>query len=769
MNRRPDGIGAPLRRLEDRRLITGDGRYVDDIAIEGTLHAAFVRSTEAHAVVRQVHTSDVERLPGVVGVFLAADLGVDRPMPNNHPHPLLAESRQASPLATDEVCYAGQPVAVVVARDRVTAADAAELVWVDYDPLPAVAEVDAAREPDAPPVHAGASNNLVATLRSQYGDVEAIFSRADVVLPLELRQHRGACASMEPRGVMASPGEVNELTVWSSTQAPYPVARRLEEYLGQSGIRVIAPDVGGGFGPKAGVYAEEYVVSALSRHLGAPVKWIETRREHFVVTHQQRDLNASIEVAATATGKLLGLRGLLVHDNGAYVPYGLLLPLTCLQLVQGPYPWEAMDVALDVVYTNAVPTSPIRGAGRPNATFITERAVDAVARHLGIDRAEIRRQNLIRPESFPFEFPIAARYGGRITYDSGDYHAALDRVLELADAAGFAARQSAARQAGRRLGLGIASYVEDTGLGPFENAQVGLGPDGRVIVQVGTGSQGQGHATVLAQICATHLGVAASAVEVRAGDTALGGTGVATVASRTAVTAGASTDGAARELADRIKHLAAARLEAAEHDLVLEDGYVRVAGQPGSGVSFADLAAGVEDGILSVDHAVATPHPPYAFGCHVAEVEVDDETGLVTVLNYSVAHDCGTILNPMIVDGQIDGGVAHGLSNALLERVVYSQEGQPLATTFMDFRIPTALDMPKLAKVHTVTPSPDNPLGVKGAGEGGTIPAMAAVASAVEDALADLGVTIDRYPLLPSVVYQLIAASSDNGAGEENR
>ncbi len=757
MTRRMDGIGAPLRRLEDRRLITGAGSYVDDLRVDGVLHAVFVRSPEAHALVRSVDRAEAEAIPGVVGVFLAGDLGVDRPMPNPYPHPLLEDSRHAPPLEGTEVCYAGQPVAVVVATDRAIAADAADMVWIEYDALPAIVDLAGASSPNAPAVHSDRSDNLVASLRSTYGDVDAVFAGADVVVPLELTQHRGACASMEPRGVLATPADTGGITVWSSTQAPYPLSRRLQDYFGLQEVRVIAPDVGGGFGPKGGIYAEEYVIAALALRLSAPVKWIETRREHFVATHQQRDMNASLEVAASSAGVLLGLRGHLLHDNGAYVPYGLLLPLTCLQLIQGPYAWEALDVSLDVVYTNAVPTSPIRGAGRPNATFITERAVDAVARRLGIDRAEIRRRNLIPAASFPFEFPIEARYGGRITYDSGDYHATLDKALELADAGGFGARQAAARKVGRRLGLGIAAYVEDTGLGPHESARVEIDASGRVVVEVGTGSQGQGHATVIAQICATHLGVDATDVVVRAGDTALGGTGVPTVASRTAVTAGSSTHLAAGELAERVKRLAAAHLEASEHDLVLAGGSVHVAGQPDSGVKLAELAAIAADMELTVTEAFATPRPPYAFGCHVAEVEVDVETGFVTVLNYSVAHDCGTILNPMIVDGQIDGGVAHGLSNALLERVVYSQEGQPLATTFMDFRIPTALDMPRLAKVHTVTPAPDNPLGAKGAGEGGTIPAMAAVASAVEDALADLGVTIDRYPLLPSVVHRLIA------------
>lgn len=627
-------------------------------------------------------------MPGVVGVFTAEDLGVTAAMPNPHPHPLLEGSVQAPPLAFEEVCYVGQAVAVVVAENRYAAADAAESVWVEFEPLPAVAHVEAAIEPGAPPVHRGGSTNLVTTLSAAYGDVAGAFGRADVVIPLELRQHRGACASMEPRGVLAH--EVDgRLNLWSSTQAPYPVRRRVAEYFGRDDVRVIAPDVGGGFGPKGGIYPEEYVLAALAAKLDAPVKWIETRREHLLTTQQQRDMVAFLEVAASADGRLLGLRGRLLHDNGAYVPYGLLLPMTGFQLIQGPYTLQAMDLTLEVVYTNAVPTSPIRGAARPNATFIHERVIDAVARALGMD---------------------------------------------------------------------IAAYVEDTGLGPHEQARVQIEADGTVTVVLGANSQGQGHATVLAQICATELGVDATSVVVKAGDTDQPGNGVPTVASRTAVNAGSSTHLAAVETASILKRLAAEHLEAAEADLILEDGEVRVVGQPDAGVGFAQLAAiaasrGEE---AAATEAFPTPRPPYAFGCHVAEVEVDRETGLVTVVHYSVAHDCGTVLNPMIVDGQIDGGVAHGLSNALLERVVYAEDGQPLTTTFMDFRIPTAMEMPPLSKVHTVTPAPDNPLGAKGAGEGGTIPAMAAVAAAVEDALSHLGVVVDRYPLTPEVVRGMI-------------
>jgi carbon-monoxide dehydrogenase large subunit len=752
---RPDGIGSPLRRVEDPRLITGRGRYVDDIRLPGTLHAVFVRSPLAHALVRSIDTAEAAHSAGVVGVWTSADLRLDRPMPSSHPHPAVGDAHRAEPIVTREVCYAGQAVAVIVAESAAAAVDAAEQVWVDYESLPAVADLRAAAG-GATPVHQGDSTNLVTRLHTRFGDADRAFDDADVVLGVELLQHRGAGASMETRGVLAH-RQGHRTTVWSSTQSAYPLQRLLAEYFGID-VRVIAPDVGGGFGPKGAIYAEEYAITALAGVLDAPVKWIETRREHLQTTHQQRDMISTLEVAAAADGTLLGLRGRILMDNGAYVPYGITLPMTGIQLIQGPYTLAAMDISTDMIYTNAVPTSPIRGAARPNAIFMIERVIDAVADRLGLDRAEIRRRNFIPADRFPYQFPLPARYGGMITYDSGDYHATLEAALELSDREGFDERRRAAATEGRRLGMGIAAYVEDTGLGPHEKAIVRLDDDGRVEVVVGTGSQGQGHATVFSQIAADALGVHPYDVIVRTADTDLGGTGGSTVASRTAVTAGSSTHAAAGALALMLRRLAAEELEAGVDDLVLEDGFVKVRGQPGAAIPFARLkAAAVERGEDAVaEAAVPASRPPYAFGCHVAEVEVDAETGMVTVHRYSVAHDCGTILNQMIVDGQIDGGVAHGISNALYERVVYSEDGQPLTTSFMDFRIPTAMEMPHLSKVHTVTPAVDYPLGAKGAGEGGTIPAAAAIVSAVEDALSEFGVRIDRYPLIPSVVRRIV-------------
>ncbi|MFP3913616.1 MAG: xanthine dehydrogenase family protein molybdopterin-binding subunit [Actinomycetota bacterium] len=749
-------IGQARLRTEDERLITGGGSYLDDLHPDGMVHAVFVRSPVSHGMITDLDLEAARGMPGVLGVFTGADLSLGRPMPDMHPSPLARNSVQGYPLAPEEVCYVGEPVAVVVADDRYRAADAASVVFVDCDPLDACVDHRRALDPGAPMVHRGADSNLVATLTASYGDTEDVFGSAPHVIGVTLSQHRGAAAFIEPRGVLAEPGE-DEFMLWSSTQSPHGLRRLLGDYLAIEGLRVAAPDVGGGFGPKGAVYAEEYVVAALGRHLGRPVKWVEGRREHFLATHQQRDQTYHLEVACDTRGRLLGLRGRVIHDNGAYLPYGLLLANTGLNLIPGPYDLGALDIAIDVVYTNLVPTSPIRGAGRPNAVFAMERCVDAVARTLGLDPVEVRRRNFVADPA-SHTLPLLARNGEPIRYDAGDYAALLDAAVEAADRDGFEVRRKRSEEAGRLRGLGLASYVEDTGLGPSESARVELSDGGTVVVRVGVSSQGQGHATVFAQLAADVMGVDPGEVRVRAGDTGVHPAGISTVASRTAATAGPAVHQAACELAELIKRHASEMLEAAPEDLVLEGGAVKVVGDPGPGVRLGDIAARVvsagED--PAADRDVPFGQAAYAYGTHVAEVEVDAETGRVEVVAYTVAHDCGPMLNPMIVNGQIDGGVAHGLGNALWERVASDSQGQPLVTTFVDYRIPSAVGVPSVQKVHTQTPSSTNSLGVRGAGEGGTIPAAAAVAAAVEDALSHLGVVVDRYPLGPETVMGLI-------------
>ena len=762
-------IGEPLRRLEDPRLITGRGRYVDDLEAPGALHAIFVRSQEAHATVRSIEF-EAQAHPNV-DFFTADDLGLTAPMPIQNPSPLIRSSRTAAPLATEEVCYVGQPVAVVLAPSVAEAVDAAEAVFVDYDPLASSTDHRSALDEGAAMAHAGSDSNLAAVLEVGYGDAAAVIAGSELGVDLEFDQHRGALASLEGRGVLARWDPVEErLSMWTSSQAPHSVRSMVSGYLGLSpdDVRVSSPDVGGGFGPKAVVYPEEIVLAAAAKLLATSVKWVERRREHFTASIQQRGQSGSVEAAYDEDGRILGLRARLIHDLGAYVPYGVVVPMTTLRLMSGPYVIPNLDVQLSCVFTNKTPTGAIRGAGRPNATFLLERTIDAIAADLGLDRAEIRRRNLVAEDQMPYRVELPASDGNPVTYDGGDYHAALETALSAAELDGFDQRKAASAENGKLRGFGIASYVEDTGVGPYDGARIEILPTGEVVLETGVSSQGQGHATVFAQICAQHLGVSPEKVRVRSGDTDRYAQGVPTVASRTGQSGANAVHLTAADLAETVKRLAASKLEAAPEDIVLEDGVAMVVGQPGSEVPLGDLASAtqakfggsVPDGQtlpgLSAEQAVAYGGSAYTYGTHVAEVEIDPETGHVSVERYVVVHDCGTMLNPMIVDGQIDGGVAHGLGNALLERVVHDESGQPLTTSFMDYQLMTAADMPALIKIHTETPSPTNALGAKGAGEGGTIPAAAAVVSAIEHALGEGAAHITHYPVSAHWVLEAI-------------
>src|SRR5215831_2647728 len=559
-------FGAAVPRIEDPELVAGRGRYLDDIVLPGMAHAAFVRAVHAHARIRAIDARAAAALPGVIAVLTAGDLGVaGKPTPQFAPSPLLAQNRTQHVLAADAVHYAGEAVALVVAESRALAEDAAALVEVDYDPLPPVADLASALDAGAPMAHEGAPDNRVATLRAKFGDIDQVFGRAAHVFAERITQHRGGCHSMECRGVLGAGDAVSrQLVLWSSTQAPYMVRRALAQFLGQdeSRIRVVAPQVGGGFGPKAGVYAEEFAIALAAMTLNRPVKWAEDRREHFLSTTQQRDQIWDLEVAAGADGRMLGVRGRCLHDNGAYVPYGLILPFTSIGPFPGPYALEAVDVTLEAVFTNKVPTTPVRGAGRPNVAFVLERLADRVARELKIDRAAVRRDSFVAKDQFPYATGMKARDGSPVVYDSGDYHACLD----------------------------TASYVEDTGLGPYEGAAVAIEPNGRVVITTGAAAQGQGQHTIFAQIAADILAVPIEHISVVSADTARFPRGIGTIGSRIAVLGGSSVHVAATRVKEKALHVAAEMLEASESDLALADGRVRVAGTDRS-VTFGEIAA----------------------------------------------------------------------------------------------------------------------------------------------------------------------------------
>jgi carbon-monoxide dehydrogenase large subunit len=773
-------FGARVPRLEDPALLAGRGRYVDDIRLPGMLETAFVRSTVAHALIRRVDTQRAAALDGVVAVWTMADFGLifgAKRMPMPFPHPALKQVRTQYPLAQREVCYVGEAIAIVLAENRYVAEDAAALVEIEYEALPVVADCRTALDPASPRAHQGAPDNLVARVATSWGDVEAAFRGAPHVFREAIATHRGGCHAMECRGTIAAYDPLaDQLSLWSSTQAPYQLRRHLAAYLGreETRLRVAAPDVGGGFGPKAGFYVEDVAVALAAMKAGRPVKWIEDRREHFLATNQQRDQLFDLEIAVETDGRIRGIRGTSLTDNGAHIPYGLVLTMTGLTLLPGPYVVPACSYAVDIVFTNKVPTSPVRGAARPNAVFAMERLIERVARELKIDPAELRRRNFVPKDAFPYAPGPKGRDGQPLQYDSGDYEACLDRALELADYRGFAQRREAAAREGRSRGIGVASYVEDTGVAPFEGATVRVLPSGRAVVVTGAASQGQGLKTVLAQIAADQLGLTPEQIEVRTADTGEFPLGVGTIASRVAVTAGSSTHLAATELRAKVLKLAAHRLEAAEADLELEGGVARVKGVPEMKVGLGELAA-------SMSGAVGVPTPlglapgleatsyhnvtrsTYAAGTNVAEVEVDAETGAVTLLRYSVAHDCGRLINPLIVDGQIEGGVVHGIGNALFEEMLFDENAQPLTTNYGEYYLPLASEMPPIAVEHLETPSPLNPIGVKGAGEGGTLPAAAAVIAAVENALLALGLTLSEHPISPQKLLAKIGAAKRDG------
>jgi carbon-monoxide dehydrogenase large subunit len=779
---RPKFFGAAVKRVEDPALLTGKGHYVDDLRLPGTLHAAFVRSAHAHAKIRGIDSSAARALSGVHLVLTHADLPepVQKPFSLLVPNPAITQLFMPGALARDEVCYVGEPIAMIVADTRYIAEDAASLVDVDYDVLPAISDCRAAAASGAAVAHDAAPSNIAARVPFSHGDNDGAFANAAHVFREQLRTHRGGPFFMECRGLVASYDPVTDcFTVYVSSQSSHRVKRQFIDALdlNDNQLRVITPDVGGGFGPKGVLYPEYPCVAIAAQRLARPVKWVEDRRENFVATHQERDAYWDVEIAVDKDAKILGLRGQMIHDEGAYLPWGLTVPWIAATTVPGPYVVPSYKMEVVVAFTNKISTTPVRGAGRPAGVFVMERLMDRVARELSLDPAEVRRRNFIRPEQMPYKVGIVFRDGRPVTYDSGDYPTCQATALGVADYDGFEKRQRQARKQGRFIGIGVANAVEATGLGPYEGVTIRISTTGKISMYTGATPHGQSHKTVLSQIAADELGVDYEDITVVTGDTASIAFGMGTFAARTAVNAGSSAHIAAKDLANRMKQIAAEMLQAKPEDIELSNSFAQMRTQPEKRKSFRELsfraagmpgvsmAGGMVPGLEQT--AYFTPdQSTYSNGTHVVEVEVDVETGGVEILRYVVMHDCGNVINPMVVEGQVQGGVAHGVGNALFEKMLYDDNAQPLNMNFGEYLLPGSTDVPSVELHHMETPSPLNPIGVKGAGESGTIPAIAAIVAAIENAVQPFGVKISEAPVSPSHLLGLIRAAEIRTAAE---
>ncbi len=778
-------FGASVKRKEDPRFLRGEGRYVDDIKLSGMLHAAFVRSPHAHARITAIRTDAARRLPGIAHAFTFADLERwMKPLPlfGAIPPGLAARvsvmMRQIGQLAMcrDEARHVGEIVAMVLASSRALAEDGCELIEVEYERLPVLADAQAAAEPGAPVLYPEWGDNVALSFRTGFGDVEAALRRADARVRERFVIPRYVGMPIETRGVVAQwdPRD-GSLTTWNSTQVVHFVQQGLVAALGlpPHKIRVIAPDVGGGFGTKANGYPEDLLIPAAAIAARRPVKWAEDRREHMMGSAHARAQVHDIEIAARRDGTMLAVRDRIWVDLGAYNSWGIVLPYNTVAHLLGPHRVPNLDVECRGVVTTKTPNAPYRGAGRPETVFAMDRIVDCLARELAMDPAELRRRNYLSESDMPYEIQLPYRDGNPLVYDSGDFRAGLEAALQAVGYETLRAEQAMLREKGVYRGIGLSGYVEGTAIGPYEGATVRLDASGRAVVATGACSQGQGHETSFAQIAADALGVPLDWVTIVGGDTAAIPFGIGTFASRSAVNAGSSIHQASGRVRDKIVAAAAALLEAAPADIELTDGVVSVRGAPGSATPIARVIQAAiptfaKPGVTSPDfEATVYHHQPtvtYTSAVHVAVVEVDPGTGGVRLLRYLVAHDCGRLINPIIVEGQIHGGVAQGVGGGLLEEMVYDEQAQLLTGTFMDYLVPTAMDVPAIETVHLEYPSPRNPLGLKGIGEGGAISPPAAIANAVEDALAPWGVRVTRTPLGPSVVLGLLEKAGSGGA-----
>jgi carbon-monoxide dehydrogenase large subunit len=775
----PRYVGARVARKEDPRLIAGRGRYTGDLKRPDMLHASAVRSIYAHARVLEIDASPALELEGVVSFISMRELeGKVRPFPEpalRDLNPAIGglidldiKSQPMEALPLDRTLWVGQPIGYVVAVDPLVAEDAAELVDVDYEPLTAVTTMDQALADGATLVHPELGSNVQQTYSVATGDVDAAFASSAHTLHARLSLGRQVANAMEPRGMLAEyDSGRGELRVWSTNIRPHLLREMLAEMLDMptDSVRCMGPDIGGSFG--SGIFHEEMVIPFLARELRRPVRWVEDRRENLQNTRHSRDVVHDVEVAFDDEGVIAGLRDSFRVDFGAHNNYAITVSYNIASHFRGPFKIDNFAISCTGVLTNKAPVAPVRGAGRPEAAFAMDRVIDMIADSLGLDPLDVRRRNMIEPQDMPHDMGIPYRDAKTVTYDSGDLPDQLDAALDLIDLSQWRARQAAQRDTVRRIGIGVSSLMEGSGVGPHEGALVRVDDTGTVSISSGAQPHGQGLETTLAQVAADQIGIDPAHVTVRPTDTAAIAYGVGTFGSRSGVTAGNAVAIAAAKLREKLIAVAAAVLELDGSDLEVVDGRVQVQGDPASGLSFTEVAraarpgprcrvpAGMAPG-LEEQHYFVPPTVTWASGTHVAVVEVDEETGFVRILDYASVDDCGRALNPMIVAGQVHGGIAHGIGNALLEEAVYGPDGQLQTSTYVDYLLPTATDVPDIKVLSREHRSPLNPLGVKGVGEGGAVSPPAAIANAIVDAFRPLRVSLTRVPVHPEHVLKAI-------------
>lgn len=774
-------VGQNVKRKEDHRLLTGNGRFVGDIRLQNMVEAAILRSTYAHAKINSIDVSAAKACKGVIDVVTAADLEGKvkpftefveftlppileediKPLIKKNPEPMLAK---------DKVTFVGQAIAIVVAEDRYAAEDALSLIKVSYEPLPVVTDPYETIKENATIIHEELGNNTQALFHVKIGDMDTLLSKAEHVLKARIKTPRVSGNPLETRGVVAEYEVRNEqLQVWSSTQVPYMVRSYLSKLVGlvENNIRVVAPDVGGGFGPKCAVYPEEIVIPYLAMKYKRPVKWIEDRLEHMQSTRHSRDQVHDVEVAFDNTGTILGIKDHFLLDNGAHNSFALCCAYNSAAHLRGMYKIPNYDLTGQIVLTNKTPNVPYRGAGRPEAVFVMDRIIYMIADRLNLDPVDVSFKNLVLPEDMPYDTQLFYRDGAKMVLENGDYSVSLKKTLDIIGYEEFRKRQKEGRESGKYYGVGISSYIEGTGIGPHEGAVVRVDSTGQILAYVGSSPHGQSHETTLAQICADEFAVSPDQVTVRAGDTSLLPYGVGTFASRGAVTAGSAVHVASKLLKEKFFAIAAIMLEVAVDDLEMYGGKVYPKTMPSNFLTLQEIALaakpgprckvpeGMEPG-ASATHYFVPPTVTFSSGFHAAVVEVDKETGFVDVQRYIVVHDCGRVLNPMVVDGQIQGGVAQGIGGALYEEIIYDENGQLITGTYMDYLLPTSMEVPVVEMGHQEFLSPRNPMGIKGVGEGGAISPPAAIANAICDALKPLKLEINSLPVSPGKLRRLI-------------